>query len=81
MTLGIDLAALEKRLTWFPCEELDVNSGGTLPLGAVIRDAGGVLWLVGNVFGSSYDMGCGCESERVYGIEVAYLSELLVGAK
>lgn len=79
--IDIDLAALEKRLTWFPCEELDVNSGETLPLGAVIRDAAGVLWLVGNVFGSSYDMGCGCESERVYGVEIAYLSELLVEAR
>ena len=69
----IDLESLSGHLTWFPYDK-DVDPA---PPGSVLKDSAGGLDLVGHLLGHGNDGGCGCCSENVDAVEIAYLSELI----
>ncbi len=80
----LNLEEIAPLLTWheFDCEEfgrLHRNSGygNQLPLGAILRDADGNMWLVGNASGNAYNEGCGCCSDPIEAVEIAFLAETM----
>lgn len=80
----LDLEGIASRLAWhkFDHEEFerlhrDSGYGNSLPLGTVLRDADGNMWLVGNASGTAYSEGCGCCSDPIEAVEIAFLAELI----
>lgn len=80
--MELNLGSIVDKLTWHPYESVKRYdeygyAGIRLPLDAIVRDREGELWLVGDMNYGGCDDGCGCCSNGIDGVEVAYLSELL----
>jgi len=80
----LDLDQVAPLLTWHAFdhkefERLHRDSGyeNSLPLGAILKDADGDMWLVGDALADAYSRGCGCCSDPIEAVEIAFLAELI----
>jgi hypothetical protein len=82
----LELDEIVPKLTWHPFDmsefgaaKRDDYHNSFLPLGTICRDSAGAHWLVGDVSGNGYTEGCGCCSDDIEIVEIAFLAELLKG--
>ena len=67
-------------LTWHPYRMEDHIPDGKysdyVTVGTLLKEADGIIYLVGSAMESVYDLGCGCCSDNIRPVEYAHLSEL-----